>query len=67
MENNNISLWDNPEIYQSLISIQYEYTKEGRVKIFGTKDSRYSHITEALVRAAWCVKDKRLNIWIAIS
>ena len=61
MERNNISLFDTPEVYQSLKCIQYEYTDIGKIKIFGN----YSHITEALVRAAWCMKDKSLNIWIA--
>jgi len=59
MENHNIELFDNPEIFLSLKSIQYEY-EDGKLKIFGD----YSHITEALVRAAWCVKDKGLNIWV---
>lgn len=59
MEKQKIFLFDDPEIMLSLKSIQYEYTDEKTLKIFGD----YSHIAEALVRAAWCMKDKTLNIW----
>jgi hypothetical protein len=60
MENKAIFLFDDPEILLSLKSIQYEYV-DSKLKIFGN----YSHIAEALVRAAYCMKDKTLNIWIA--
>lgn len=59
MEQGKVFLLDNPETVLSLKSIQYEYD-DGKLKIFGN----YSHIVEALVRAAWCLKDKSLNIWI---
>ncbi len=59
MEKGKIQLFDIPEIKQSLRSIQYENT-EGSLRIYGS----YSHIAEALIRAAWCVKDKSLNIYI---
>ena len=59
MENGEIELFDNPNILLSLKSIQFEY-KDDRLKI----DGNYAHITESLVRAAWCMKDKSLNIWI---
>ena len=58
MENKLIKLYNNHEIRQSLRSIQYE-NKEGILKIYGN----YTHIVEALIRAAWCMKDKSLNIW----
>ena len=58
MEKGAIELFNEPEIKLSLKSIQYEYTDDGKLKIFGN----YSHITEALVRAAYCMKDKTLNI-----
>ena len=61
MENGKISLFDDPRIRQSLRSIQYENDDAG-LKIYGN----YSHITEALIRAAWCVKDKSLNIMSAV-
>lgn len=63
MEQGKIKLFDEPEIFQSLASVQYEYTDKGNLKIFG----RYTHIAEALVRAAWCTRDKALNIWIAFN
>ena len=68
MERREIKLLDDDEIFLSLKSIQYEYTgikeeegKEGKgLKIFGN----YTHITEGLIRAAWAVRDKSLNIYI---
>lgn len=64
MESGEIELLDDPEIFMSLKSVQYEYTSDTRgkphLKIFGT----YTHIAEGLIRAAWSVKYKNLNIWI---
>ena len=60
MEQGKVSLFNVPELRQSLRSIQYE-NEEGQLKIYGN----YTHITEALIRAAWCMKDKSLNIWVA--
>ena len=60
MEKGKIELLKDDEIFLSLRSIQYEYTDDGRLVISGT----YSHITEALIRAAWCMKDKSLNIFV---
>lgn len=60
MEKGKIELLSDPEIMESLKSVQYEYTDEGKMKIFG----KYTHIVEGLVRACWCVKTKGLNIWI---
>ncbi len=57
MENNKIQLFDDPRIRQSLRSMQYDYS-DGKFKIYGN----YSHIFEALKRAAYCMKDKTLNI-----
>ena len=56
MESGLITLFDTPEIKQSLRSIQYE-NKDGLLKIYGN----YSHIVEALIRSSWCVKDKSLK------
>jgi len=59
MEQGLIKIPDDEELRRSLLSIQFEVDKDTRnIKIFG----RYSHITEALIRAAWLVKSKRLNI-----
>lgn len=63
LEQRKVFLKPNAETRQSLISIQCEYTDQGNLKIFGAQDGRYSHITEALIRAAWCTKDKSLNIY----
>lgn len=64
MEKDEIQLLDDPEVFQSLKSVQYEYTTDalGRshLKIHGN----YTHIAEGLIRAAWCVKYKDLNIWV---
>jgi len=64
MEQGKIKLLDDPEIYQSIKSVQFEYVggvgEEKKLKIFGN----YTHIVEGLIRAAWCIKDKSLNIWI---
>lgn len=60
MEAGRLDLWEDEEIFLSLKSIFYEW-ENGNLKISGS----YSHIAEALIRAAWCVKDKTLNIWAA--
>lgn len=59
MEKEEISLLDDNEIYMSLKSVQFEYI-DGKLKIWGSS----THIAEGLIRAAWCSKDKHLNIWI---
>ena len=59
MEKGEIILLEDEEVRASLKSIQYEYTDKN-MKIFGS----YSHITEGLIRAAWCIKSKGLSIWI---
>ena len=60
MEREEIQLLDDPEIMLSLRSVQCELMDNGKMKIHGN----YTHIAEGLIRAAWCVKDKGLNIWI---
>jgi hypothetical protein len=64
MERGEIDLLDDDEIFQSFKSVQFEYTINAKaltnLKIFGV----YTHIVEGLIRAAFCVKDKRLNIWV---
>jgi hypothetical protein len=64
MEAGQIALLEDPEIFHSLKSVQYDYTKDTlgkpHLKIFGN----YTHIAEGLIRLAWCVKYKDLNIWI---
>ena len=59
MEQGRIDLLKDDEIFLSLKSVQYEYDR-GKLKIFGN----YTHITEGLIRAAWCMKEKGLNIYV---
>ncbi len=59
MEQAKIKFLVDEKIFQSLKSVQFEYV-DGKMKIFGN----YAHIADGLVRAAWCSKDKSLNIWI---
>jgi len=59
MEQGLIKFQDTEDLRRSLTSIQFEVDKDTKnIKIFG----RYSHITEGLIRAAWLVKSKGLNI-----
>jgi len=59
MENAKIQLFDDPRVRQSLRSMQCDYS-DGALKIYGN----YSHIFEALKRAAYCMKDKSLKPYI---
>tara|TARA_Y100000310_G_scaffold289909_1_gene316653 strand:+ start:403 stop:1638 length:1236 start_codon:yes stop_codon:yes gene_type:complete len=61
MERGMIKLLEDDEIFLSLKSVQFEYDERGKIRIFGS----YTHIAEGLIRAAWCSKNKGLNIWIA--
>jgi len=61
MEQGQIDIIDMPEIKRSLASVQFQYTQERVLRIYGN----YTHITEALVRATWCIKQKGLKIFIA--
>jgi hypothetical protein len=64
MERGHIKLLDDDNIRHSLKSIQYEYVQKDKgktqMRIFGS----YAHIVEGLIRAAWCSKEKELNIWV---
>ncbi len=64
MEKGEIKLIDDPEIFTSLKSVQYEYIRTSQsttlVKIFG----RYTHIVEGLIRAAWLANQKHINTFI---
>ena len=60
MERGEIDLLDDPEVFQSLKSVQFEITENKELVIFG----EYTHIAEGIIRAAWCVKDKSLNLWV---
>lgn len=60
MEQGEIRLLDDPEVFTSLksIVIEHNHTKND-VRIYG----RYSHIAEGLIRAAWAVRSTHLNIY----
>lgn len=60
MEHKEIKLLKDDSIYESLRSIQFE-TSGGKTKYYGSD----SHIAEAIVRSAWLVKTKRLNVYIS--
>ena len=64
METGRLEMIADRKLLRSLKSITFEYTdpkKGGRnLKIFGD----YSHLTEAMVRAVWCVKNKGLDLYI---
>ena len=60
LERGDLSLPQDPFLMKSLKSIQYDYTSNERVKIWGG----YSHITEALVRACWAVFEKGHKLYI---
>lgn len=59
MERGKLHLLKDNEIFNSLKSVQVEYTRNG-MRIYG----RNTHIAEGLIRSAWGVKDKSLNIYV---
>jgi hypothetical protein len=64
MQNGKMELLQDPEIYQSLKSVQYEYSADTKgkpiLKIFGN----WTHTAESLIRLAWCIERKDINISI---
>ena len=62
MELAKIDLLDDPEIFQSFKSIQYEFTADKKGKPFMKIFGNYSHIVEGLIRAAWIDKEKNLSM-----
>lgn len=64
-EKSQIKLIDSEKVRLSLKSVQYEYVKKAnqltQLRIFGN----YTHIAEGLIRAAWCAKEKNINILIS--
>jgi len=61
MEQNKIKMIKHLDLRRSLASIQFEYSDSDNLKIFG----KYSHISEAAIRAAWCVMAKGLKLFVA--
>jgi hypothetical protein len=61
MERGEIKLLDDADIFLSLKSVMCEVSAKGDdIRIYG----RYTHIVEGLIRAAWCIRDRNLNIYI---
>ena len=61
MERSKIHIISNLKLLRSLKSMTFEYTSDANLRIFG----KYSHLSEAFVRACWCVKAKGLKLFIA--
>jgi len=57
MERGAIRLLTDDEIFQSLKSVQYDFTEAGKIVFFGT----YTHIAEGLIRAAWIAQKRKIN------
>jgi len=60
LETAKLDLINDSRLQRSLKSITFEYNESGRVKISGS----YSHLTEALVRACWCLRERGLDLYI---
>lgn len=64
METGKLELISDLKLLKSLKSITYQYGEKSTsyrgVKIFGD----YSHLTEAMVRACWCVKERGLDLYV---
>jgi len=61
LENETLELISEPKLTQSLMSVQYKYSQAGNLLIYGN----YTHVTEALVRAVWGLKEKKTGgLWI---
>jgi len=65
METGKLEIISNLDLLKSLKSITFTYGNTAdkysrNVKIFGD----YSHLTEAMVRACWCIKERGLNLYV---
>ena len=64
LETGKLELINDLSLLRSMKSITFEYKGDSagkrNIKIFGD----YSHLTEALVRACWCIKERGLGIYI---
>ena len=61
MEQGRIDMISDLKLLKSLKSVLFEYTADRNLRIYG----KYTHLTEALVRACWCIRDKGLKIFLA--
>lgn len=60
METGKLQIINDLDLLRSLKCITFSYNDNKQVKIFGP----YTHLTEAMVRACWCVKEKGLDLFI---
>jgi len=60
LEQQRIDLLDDMEIFLSLKSVQFEYTIEGNLKIYGTN----THNAESLIRMAYPMNEKVNKLWV---
>jgi hypothetical protein len=61
MENGEIFLLDDPDVFTSFKSIMLEHDKSNsNIRLWG----RYSHIVEGCIRAAWANHSDRLSLWV---
>lgn len=63
MERGQVKLLKDDEIFKSLKSVIYETDRvKNSTRIYGS----YTHVVEGLIRGAWCVRDKRLNLFYSV-
>jgi len=60
MERDHIDIISDLDLLRSLKSMTFEYTTNANLRIYG----KYSHLSEAFVRACWCVKAKNLKLFL---
>jgi hypothetical protein len=58
LENGRLELLNDQDLLRSLRNVDFRYSENGKVRIAGA----YSHLSEALVRACWGVKERGLDI-----
>ncbi len=61
LELGEVELISDLDLMRSLKCMQFEYTSEQNLRIFGG----YSHLSEAFVRACWAKREKKLRLFIA--
>ncbi len=60
MEQDHINIIASLKLKRSLKNMTFEYTSDANLRIYG----KYSHLSEAFVRACWCTKAKHLNLFV---
>ena len=64
LETKKLELINDLTLLRSMKSITFEYKQDSggkrNIKIWG----EYSHLTEALVRACWCIKERGLSLYL---